>query len=420
MKNNFSKKLLLLVCILVFGTTTVYCQKTTSWPGFHGADRLNKSTETGLLSAWPEAGPSLLWKATEIGEGYSSVAIADGLIFTSGKSENQTYVFAFDMNGKLIWKKPNGAAWDVEVSWASAYKGPRSTPTYDNGVIYHLSEAGKLSAYKSKTGELIWSRELTKDFQAEIPMYGFSESVLIDGNNLYVRPAGKIAHQVCLNKMTGETIWVNNEIPGKCGYSSLIIKDFGGFRQIIGASSNCFYSVDVKTGKLLWKFDYENRHSLNCTDVVALNEYVFISTQGKGCTLLKMIPSGDKLSVETVWQNAQDMDNYHGGFLLHNGYVYGSGSGSRSWFCMEFLTGKVMWKTPGTGSLTFADGMVYLYDEKGTMKLVKASSDGFEKAGEFKLPAGGKGPYWTHPVVFGGKLYLRYDDTVFAYDITKK
>ena len=417
---NHSEKLLFLFCFIVSGITSVYCQEHISWPAFHGSDRLNKSTESGLLNTWPETGPPLVWKLNGIGEGYSSVSIADGLLFTSGKSDNQTYVYAFDLNGKPVWKKPNGAAWDVQVSWASSYNGPRSTPTYDHGVIYHLSEAGRLSAYKSKTGELIWARELTKDFQAEIPMYGFSESVLIDGNNLYVRPAGKIAHQVCLNKMTGETVWINNEIPGSVGYNSLIIKDFGGFRQIIGASSNCFYSVDVKTGKLLWKFDYENQHSLNCVDAITFNEYVFITTTGKGCTLLKMTPSAGRLTIETVWQNAQVMDNYHGGILLHNGYVFGAGNTTRSWFCLEFLTGKLMWKTPGSGSLTFANGMVYLYDEKGTMKLVKASDESFEKTGEFKVPAGGKGPFWAHPVICGGRLYLRHDDTIFAYDVAKK
>jgi hypothetical protein len=149
MKNTFLEKLLFLLCILAPGFTNVYCQENTSWPGFHGSDRLNKSTETGLLNTWPEAGPSLVLKITGIGEGYSSVTIADGLIYTSGKSENQTYVFAFDMKGELVWKKPNGASWNVEVSWASAYNGPRSTPTFDNGVIYHLSEAGRLSAFKS-------------------------------------------------------------------------------------------------------------------------------------------------------------------------------------------------------------------------------------------------------------------------------
>jgi outer membrane protein assembly factor BamB len=409
-----------LLPLLFLSFTALYGQTNNEWPVFHGVGHDNKSAETGLLSSWPEAGPSPVWNITGIGEGYSSVTIADGLLYTSGKFDNQTYVFAFDLNGKPVWKMPNGAAWNVQVSWASTYNGPRSTPAYDNGIVYHLSEAGRLSAYKSKTGELVWARELTKDFEAEIPMYGFSESVLIDGNNLYVRPAGKVAHQVCLNKMTGETIWANNEIPGTCGYNSLVISDFGGFHQIIGASSNCFYSVDAKTGKLLWKFDYKNQHGLNCVDAVVLNEHVFITTTGKGCTLLKMKSSEGQLSVDTVWQNAQIMDNYHGGIILHNGYVFGAGNTTRSWFCVDFLTGKLMWKTPGNGSLTFADGMVYLYDEKGTVKLVKASPDQFEKTGEFKVPSGGKGPYWAHPVICGGRLYLRHEDAVFAYDISEK
>jgi outer membrane protein assembly factor BamB len=420
MKNTLPERLLFVLCIIVSGITSVYCQENKSWTGFHGSDRLNKSTETGLLDTWPEAGPPLVLKINGIGEGYSSVSIADGLIYTSGKDENQTYVYAFDLNGKLVWKKPNGASWDVEVSWANTYNGPRSTPTYDNGVIYHLSEAGRLSAYKSKTGELIWARELTKDFQAEIPMYGFSESVLIDGNNLYVRPGGKNGFQVCLNKMTGETIWTSNEIPGTNGYNSMIVSDFGGFHQVIGASSNSFYSVDAKNGKLLWKIDYENQHGLNCSDAIAFNEYVFITTVSKGCTLIKMNSSAGGISIDKVWQNEQLMDNYHGGALLHNGYVYGSGSSTRSWFCIDLLTGRQIWKTQGSGSLTFADGMVYLYDEKGTMKLVKALSDSLEIKGEFKTPAGGKGPYWAHPVVCGGRLYLRHDDMIFVYDITKK
>ncbi len=130
---NFSEKLLFLLCFIVSGITTGYSQENASWPAFHGSDRLNKSTETGLLNAWPEAGPSQAWKITGIGEGYSSVAIADGLIFTSGKSENQTYVFAFDMNGKLVWKKPNG----VRLTSSSAHTGfsPRMLDSKTSGCL---------------------------------------------------------------------------------------------------------------------------------------------------------------------------------------------------------------------------------------------------------------------------------------------
>jgi outer membrane protein assembly factor BamB len=328
-------------------------------------------------------------------------------------------VFAFDLDGRLVWKKPNGPAWDVEVSWASSYSGSRSTPTYDNGVIYQLSEAGRLSAYTSKTGDLMWSRDLTKDFIATIPTYGFAESVLVDGDNLFVRPGGEKGFLVCLNKLTGETRWTNTEIPGTNGYNSAVMMDIGGFHQVIGASSNCFFGIDSKSGKLLWKVDFENQYGVNCTDAVIFNEYVYVTTtQGKGSMLIKLTPSATSVTAEKVWQTAL-LDNYHGGVLLHNGYVFGSASTSRSWYCIDFMTGKPMWKSTGTGSLTYADGMLYLLDEKGSVKLLKASNV-LETTGEFKAPSGGTGPYWAHPVVCGGRLYIRHAGTVFAYDIAKK
>jgi outer membrane protein assembly factor BamB len=153
---------------------------------------------------------------------------------------------------------------------------------------------------------------------------------------------------------------------------------------------------------------------------VTFNEYVYLSSgEGKGSMLVRLKSSGKSIIAEKVWQN-ELLDNYHGGILFHNGNVYGSGSSTRSWFCIDMLTGKQMWKTQGSGSLTFAEGMLYLYDEKGIMKLVKATPEKFEKISEFKIPNGGEGPYWAHPVVCGGRLYLRHADKIFAYNISSK
>lgn len=388
------------------------------WPCFHGLDRRNKSNETGLMNTWPNGGPELLWSVSGLGEGYASVAIADGLIYTAGIVENQTYVFAYDLDGKLIWQKPNGSAWKVQVSWARGYDGPRSTPTYDNGTVYHLSEAGRLTAYDAKTGDVIWSRDLMNDFMAEMSDYGYAESVLIDGNNLYVRPAGRKGFQACLNKMTGETIWTNTDIPGLYAYNSAVLHYFGGYHQLIGASSSCYYGIDTETGELLWKIDFANQLGINCTDAVVYNEYVLMSNGlGGGTMLVRLKSSGKTITAEKVW-HTDLMDNYHGGIIFHNGYVYGSGDRSRGWFCLELLTGKQMWKSPPSmGSLTFADGFLYVYNENGTMKLVKASPDKYEETGEFQVPRGGGGPYWAHPVVCGGRLYLRHADQLYAYDI---
>jgi outer membrane protein assembly factor BamB len=263
----------------------------------------------------------------------------------------------------------------------------------------------------------LWSRDIANDFEAVVPEYGYSESVLVDGEKLFVRPSGKKGYQVCLNKKTGATLWATTGIPGTEGYSSFIIKEYGGYRQIIGSSSNCYYGVDTKSGKLLWKVDFANQRELNVADAISYNEYVFISSgYGKGSMLFKLKPSANGLAPETIWQT-ELMDNHHGGVILYNGCLYGSGTNSRGWYCLDFLTGKQMWKTDGKGSVTFADGMLYMLEERGIMKLVKAASDRYEKISEFKVPSGGEGMYWAHPVVCGGRLYIRHWDKIFVYDI---
>jgi outer membrane protein assembly factor BamB len=404
--------------ILFFTFSTGYSQ---NWPCFHGADRTNKSSETGLLKEWPSDGPALSLTITGLGDGYSSVAVYDGLIYTQGQSENQSYVLCFDLSGRLIWKKPNGPAWTTSLSWAASYTGSRSTPTCDNGVVYCLSEAGRLASFEAKTGKEKWARELTKDFEAEIPEYGYSESVLVDGNNLCLKPAGKKGYQVCLDKLTGKTLWVNTDIPGTIGYNSAVIHETGGYRQLISASSDYYYGIDLKSGKLLWKYNFVNQRELNLTDAVCYNEYVLLTSgYGKGSELIRLKPNVTGLNAEQVWKSDL-MDNHHGGVILHNGFLYGSGSNSKGWFCIDFMTGKQVWKADGKGSLTFADGMLYTLDERsGVVRLVKATPGKFEKTGEFKVPKGGESMYWAHPVVCGGSLYIRHGDKLFVYTISQK
>lgn len=408
----------LVIVSLHWNATASY--EENEWPCFHGLCRDSKSTETGLLKKWSEEGPELLWTVSGLGEGYSSVTIAEGYLYTAGMIGKQTYVFAFDLSGNLVWKKPNGSSWETTMSHAMSYTGSRSTPTYDDGMVYHLGELGRLSAFDYRDGKDIWNIELREMFEAEVPEYGYSESVLIDGTRLYCSPAGKKGFIVCLNKKNGKLIWANKEIPGVAGYSSPILAEFGGYLQIISFSSNCVYGVDTKAGNLLWNMKYENRRSLNCTDAIFHNGYVFGSSgYGKGSILIKLSASGEKIVPEIVWQTTR-MDNHHGGVILLDGYLYGSGSNSRGWECLDFMTGKQMWKTRGKGSLVYADNMFYFLEERGTMKLVKATPEKYDVVSSFDVPKGGKGMYWAHPVVCGGRLYVRHSDKLFVFDIRGK
>jgi outer membrane protein assembly factor BamB len=231
----------------------------------------------------------------------------------------------------------------------------------------------------------------------------------------------KKGHQVCLDKKSGKLIWANTQIPGVEGYTSPVIGKIGGYEQVTGASAICYYGVDTKTGRLLWTVDVINQQACNISDAVLFKDYVFISSgYAKGSMLYRLNISGKEINPEKIWESKL-MDNHHGGVILHNGYVYGSGSrGSRGWYCLDLMTGKQMWKaTNDEGCITFADGMLYTLDQRGIMRLVRATPEKYEVSGEFKVPSGGTGMYWAHPVVCGKRLYIRHADKLFVYDLSR-
>ncbi|MDR0330433.1 MAG: PQQ-like beta-propeller repeat protein [Chitinispirillales bacterium] len=397
------------------------------WPNFHGPDRTNKSAEAGLLKQWPKEGPALIWMASGVGNGYSGAAVSGGAVYTAGVKNNANYVFAFSSAGKLLWEKPAGKVWEATRAFARSYNGTRSTPTVEGGAVYYLSDIGFLIALDAKTGAAKWSVDLRAKYDGEIPDYGYSESPLVHGNRLYCSPYGKKASVVCLDKNTGKPIW---EAPafntgadgGDAGFASFIMVENSGYKQLISQSRTFLYGMDSETGKTLWKAPFLNSRENNCTDAVYSDGYVFVTSgYGRGSMLVKLSKKGDGVAAEVVYDNSKMMDNHHGGVVLHNGYIYGSGHNSAGWFCLEMKSGKQMWKTAGKGSLTFADGMLYVYDEKGTVSLVKATPEAYTEVSSFKVPEGGmKSYFWAHPVVSNGVLYVRYANDLYAYDVKGK
>jgi outer membrane protein assembly factor BamB len=391
---------------------------SADWPAFHGSDRSNKSKESGLLKEWPKGGPKLLWTAKGLGEGYSGVTVAGGFVYTAGNRDKGSFVFAFDLGGKLVWEKRAGASvYEAKDAFARPYQGSRGTPVVDGGVVYYLSDAGFLSALDAKTGAEKWSVSLRERFNAEMPKFGYSESPLIIGDRLYVAPYGAKATVVCLDKKTGSVIWESGRVGGDAGYASFVPAENSGYKQLISFTSEFVYGVSEADGKILWTAPFKSKYEVNCTDIAYQDGHVFAASGGLGSALVKLSAKGGGVAAEMVYET-KAMDNQHGGVIIHNGYVYGSGHDQGpGWFCLDFKTGKQMWNAPGKGSVTFADGMLYFYDEKGKMSLVRAQSDKFAEAGSFEVPSGGKGANWAHPVVSGGVLYLRHADNLYAYNI---
>ena len=394
----------------------------TSWPCFHGPERNNRSVEKGLLQSWPEDGPQLLWTASDIGHGYSSVAIAADRVFTTGMIEKQTHVTALDMTGKILWQKVNGISWEAteRQPWAVPYSGSRGTPTIEGDTVYHLSELGRLTSFDLQTGEERWHVDVLQTFRAGRPKYGLSESVLIHGDSLFCCPGGADGHVVALDKRTGRTVWANSSIRDPIGYSSPVVAEIDGVEQIITMSAKRIFAFAPGDGRLLWAYPFGNARSNSATDVIASNGLVYASSgYGGGSILLqpKRQPRGEFVVVE-LWKSDL-LDNHHGGVLLLDGHLYGAGHEARGWFCLDFKSGGQRWRADGKGSLTYADGMLYCLNERGIMSLVEVTPEKWNQVSSFRLPRGGKGLYWSHPVICGGRLYIRHSEKLFAYDIRK-
>ena len=391
------------------------------WAQFHGPRRDNKSTEKNLLKQWPKDGPKLLWARRGIGKGYASVSISGGRIYTAGNIDGHTVITALNTDGKILWQAKNGP---VDKR---SYPGSRGTPTVDRGKVYHLAPDGAAICLDAETGKEIWALNVLERFKGENCTWGLSESLLIDGKNVICVVGGQQTSIVALDKDTGKTVWTSRSVGDKPGYASPILVEYGGLRQIVTAMSRSIVSVAADTGKLLWKFQHRVWLDENIMTPIYHDGHVFVSGKGPGGTLLKLKVTGDndtnkRCSVTPAWKNPK-LDSLHGGVVLVDGYLFGHSTRGSRLTCVEFKTGKTMYSAAHdaaggkSAAMTLADGMLYVQNDRNTVYLAPAAPKAFKPVSKFDILPGGSGPLWAHPVVFGGRLYIRHDKILMAYDI---
>ena len=406
---------LLATLALVLAASVTPAVGAADWPVFHGPDGSNKSPDTGLLKEWPEGGPKLIWQAEGLGEGFSSVTVANGMVYTAGNKDEKTIVTALDMAGKPVWQAANGGAWTKD------HPGTRSTPTIDGDRLYHESPIGNLICLNAKTGEEVWSLNILKEFEGENIIWALAESPIIDGDRLICCPFGKKASVVAIDKMTGKVVWAAEGTGDKAGYGTPVLVEYGGLRMVLTMNQKAVVGVDADSGTLLFRFPHETKYDVNALIPLFHEGQVFVSSgYGAGSQLIKLSVNGKNVSAEQVWENKK-FDNHHGGVILVDGYVYGTNFRGQ-WMCLDWKSGEVKWtdKGIGKGSLTYADGLLYGFNEREndrTVGLIKPSPDGYELISQFQIPEGGKGNSWAHPVVIGGRLYVRHGDFLFVFDV---
>ena len=383
------------------------------WPCFNGPRQDNISPDTGLLKEWPAEGPKLLFKFDKCGKGYSSVSVVGDTLYTAGDFEDDCMVIALDSSGKQKWAAPAGGTWN------SSYPGTRATPTIDGDNLYIMNALGEINCLNAKDGTVKWTTNVSFKLKGKKGNWGYAESPIVDGNNLLCMVGSAEKLLVALDKNTGKEVWATkNTLGDSASYCTPVIVNQMSLRTVITMSQKNVVGIDPKTGELLWSFPHPTKYDVNASTPVYYKGYVYVSSgygTGNDCYLI----SDYGRSVTKQWANTL-MDNHHGGLVGLDGYVYGSAE--RSFLCLELATGKAAWnaKDIGKGSVTYADGMLYTLSERGKLALVEASPSAEKLVSSFQVPAeGSKDPFWAHPVVINGVLYVRHGGNLFAYSVKK-
>lgn len=403
--SNYMKKnvLCFLTMAITFGATA---QEVVQWR----YDRTGNYPEKGLLNAWGEDGPQLLWHYDGLGEGHSSVAVSvAGKLYVTGMTDGKGWIYAFSPDGKLLNKKEYGD------EWSKSYNGTRGTVTPDKDKLYFISGMGEVFCLKENDLSLVWKKSFMNDFGGENITWGICESPLIVEDKVIVSP-GRSNNIVALNKNTGEVVWTcegEGDLSAYC--SPIYIADLP-VPQIVTHMQKYIVGIEAATGKKLWSYEHVNQHGVHPNVALYADNQLFITSgYGKGSVMLQLKDGGK--SVEKLWEEPQ-LDSRIGATVKIGDYIYGSGDKNRFWFCLDWKTGEIKYKdnTLGTGDVIAADGKLYCYSERGELALVNVNPEKFDLVSRFPVTLG-TDQHWAHPVIYQGVLYLHHGNTLMAYKV---
>ncbi|MEO1993543.1 MAG: PQQ-binding-like beta-propeller repeat protein [Pirellulales bacterium] len=430
---RLSKPFPALFSILGKGALCLFCTTllAADWPTFRGSNRTGIAPDTNLLEAWPEGGPKLIWRSAGAGRGYASLAIAGNRIYTLGDgpstaSDANEYLSCFDRaTGKPIWHTKTGDAWN---NGKDDWQGSRSTPTIAEGIVYVITPFGKLIGCDAETGAIGKIIDLKIAFGGDKgDAWGYSESVLIDGDRLVCTPGKPQATMVALNRLNGEPLWTCSVPDDRgAGHASIVISEVGGKKIYVQTTASGAFAVDAETGKLQWTFPIEKTTAVIPTPIVKGDLVYFVAGYKRGGALVQQIPGpGGSITSKTVFPLNKELANKHGGVVLIDNHLYGCADDQPIIICAELQTGQVVWKARSevggqkSAAIVAADGHLYIQYQNGTVALVKADPAGFKEISSFQIPDSGDRPCWAHPVIVDGMLYIRDGDNMFCYDIRK-
>ena len=387
--------------------STANAQEPTTWrgPGSTGV-----YPETGLLKTWPATGPEIVWHYDELGDGFSSPVFANGKIYLSGATDNVGYIYALSQDGKLLWKATYGE------EWVENYPGSRATPTVMGDMLYIYSGKGVITCMNATNGAVNWKKDVMKDFDGQNITWGVTETLVIDGNKLFVTPGGAVNNIVALNRMNGQLIWSSKGVGDKSAYCTPLLVKLPSRKLLVTMMEKHIVGLDAETGALLWSHEQTNQWAVQANTPLLFNNSLFCFS-GYGQGGVKLILNGDGSQVTKAWFSKK-LDSRFGGAVVVDGYIYESGDNTRDWQCVDWKTVEQKYASQAIakGNVIAADGLLFIYSEKGELALVPATPQGFNVAGKAKVELG-NGQHWAHIAMNSGKLFVRHGKTLIAYKI---
>ena len=389
-------------------------QEISQW---RGPDRNGIYNETMLLNEWPESGPDSLWVYEGIGKGYAAPVVLNDKIFVNGEQDSMSFLFAFDINGNLLWKSPNGKEF-MGSGFSSTYPGSRSTPTVVNDLVYTTSGLGRIACFETSTGAEKWAVDIVKDLNGNYSEFGYSESVVVDENNVYCFPGGAKTNMAALDRFTGKTVWTSEALKDTFSYCSPVVAELPTRKVLITHSRHNLYAIDCQNGEALGSYKLKNYEwdGEHCNSPLYNDGFIyFIGNDEKGSGAIKLELSENGESLKEVWSNEKIRNNF-GGYIKMDNKLLTTIKGN--WLkALDLDNGSVAdsVKIPA-GSLIYADNKLICYGMNGEVNLIHYKQNQFDVTGTLKVKQG-SGHHFSHPVVANGVLYIRHGNALLAYNI---
>lgn len=440
--SNVQRAVLGSLVLAAIGLTAVVADAAEGdWPAWRGPRGSGVAEKTSFPEVWPASKLTPVWTAPTA-DGWSSPVVADGRIFITDRTEAVERVTAFDAaTGKQLWQQTNPVDFDPHPVGRRHGNGPKSTPVVSGEHVYTLGIAGWLQCLKVADGSVVWKHNLPLDYGtiqslpggrsyvnrevdvvvpvgdgkgAAVPLFGYTGSLAVEGD-LLIAPVGQPRGGTIMafDKLSGNVVW--QALRENVSYSSPIVAELGGVRQVVVMTGPRVIGLDVKDGRLLWSFDYQNQYDESIGTPVVAGDLVLVTAVGRPLSAHRVVASGGSFTVAEIWKS-YDLESYLSSMLAFDGYLYGMNDGGE-WNCLRLSDGKSMWRGGSHGyccTPVLVDRRLLGLNEKGELLVLAAEPTEYRKLAVSYLA---NQATWTTPAVVGNRLYVRSFSKLACFEI---